>query len=450
MIARIKSDNFNGKSVNITFTPNTGGTININNVVIPYDYSTDYPYGSYSIEVIGEGITCPLDIPNPAAATPTPTPTTTATPTPTITPTATPTPTPTPFVATASISPTGITQYDSVILTGSTNITSPTYIWSLTDFYDVSGNTITSYTGNPLTEGYFTSSGSSNVLLTITGDNTLYPGNPVTATTSGFTINAVDPDAEAFFSSVLSVSGDSLTQAEYQAVSTLVDDLKTYSLWNKFSAFYPFVGSTSSSTKWNLKDPRDLDAAFRITWYGGMTFNSDGVLGNSVNGYGDTHLNGKALSYTGMTAGLYINQNLAATPTGWYDMGAFSGASGGLGDEMALIMGFNNKTTKYVNFQGRSLLTTTAGSYTANLFFGMGGGGTNQLYQDTTRIINTSKGFSLPNISIAIGGSNRVGGASGITGRGYSVAFIGDSPLTISEIADFNTTINNFNTKLSR
>jgi len=199
MIARIKSDNFNGKSVNITFTPDTGGTININNVVIPYDYSTDYPYGSYSIEVIGEGITCPLDIPNPVVATPTPTPTTTATPTPTITPTATPTPTPTPFVATASISPTGITQYYDVVLTGSTNITSPTYIWSLTGFTDTSGNTISSYTGNPLTEGYFSSTGSSNVLLTITGDNTLYPGNPVTATTTNFEVEVQDPFIVATF-----------------------------------------------------------------------------------------------------------------------------------------------------------------------------------------------------------------------------------------------------------
>ena len=167
MIARIKSDNFNGKSVNITFTPDTGGTININNVVIPYDYSTDYPYGSYSIEVIGEGITCPLEITSPVVATPTPTPTTTATPTPTLTPT--PTPTPSPFVAVVSIAPTGSTQYEEVILTGSTNISSPTYIWSLTGFTDTSGNTISSYTGNPLTEGYFTLTGSSNVLLSVSG-----------------------------------------------------------------------------------------------------------------------------------------------------------------------------------------------------------------------------------------------------------------------------------------
>jgi len=82
---------------------------------------------------------------------PTPTPSSTFTPTPTITPTTSPTPTPSPFVASVSIAPTGTTQYENVILSGSTNIGSPTYIWSLTDFYDVSGNTISSYTGQTLT-----------------------------------------------------------------------------------------------------------------------------------------------------------------------------------------------------------------------------------------------------------------------------------------------------------
>jgi len=145
----------------------------------------------------GEALECDFTYELLTGATPTPTPSPTITPTPTLTltptPTATPTPTPTPFVATASIAPTGTTQYENVILTGSTNITSPTYIWSLTGFTDTSGNTISSYTGQTLTEGYFTSTGSSNVLLTITGDNTLYPGNSVTATTTNFTITSWSP-----------------------------------------------------------------------------------------------------------------------------------------------------------------------------------------------------------------------------------------------------------------
>jgi len=143
----------------------------------------------------GEALECDFTYELLTGATPTPTPTITPTPTLTLTPTptATPTPTPTPFVATASIAPTGITQYEDVVLTGSTNITSPTYIWSLTGFTDTSGNTISSYTGQTLIEGYFNTTGDTNVLLTITGDNTLYPGNPITATTTDFSVEYFDP-----------------------------------------------------------------------------------------------------------------------------------------------------------------------------------------------------------------------------------------------------------------
>jgi len=197
MITRIKSDNFNGETVNITFTPDTGGTINITGVVIPYDYVSDYPYGDYSIFIPSANKSCPLNVPNPVATpTPTITPTSTVTPTPTITSSSTPTPTPTPspslFDANVSISPTGATQYENVILTGSTNISSPTYIWSLTGFTDTSGNTISSYTGNPLTEGYFTSTGSSNVLLSVTG--TEGSGTSTSFEVIGWTPADISPD----------------------------------------------------------------------------------------------------------------------------------------------------------------------------------------------------------------------------------------------------------------
>ena len=52
-------------------------------------------------------------------------------------------------------------------------------------------------------------------------------------------------------------------------------------------ALYPFVGGTATSHKFNLKDPRDLDAAFRLQFNGGWTHNSNGVTPNGTNGYAD-------------------------------------------------------------------------------------------------------------------------------------------------------------------
>lgn len=64
-------------------------------------------------------------------------------------------------------------------------------------------------------------------------------------------------------------------------------------------AFYPFVGGTADKHKWNLMNPVDSDAAFRMTWNGTVAHSSGGVQGNGVNGYGDTHISGSFLDVEG-------------------------------------------------------------------------------------------------------------------------------------------------------
>lgn len=82
-----------------------------------------------------------------------------------------------------------------------------------------------------------------------------------------------------------------LSFSQKSAVSRLVRDLKLNCLWEKLYAIYPFLGGTAGSCKWNLKDPRDLDDAYRLTFSGGWTFSSTGALPNGTNGYADTHIN---------------------------------------------------------------------------------------------------------------------------------------------------------------
>lgn len=91
-----------------------------------------------------------------------------------------------------------------------------------------------------------------------------------------------DPDAQAF----ITASGITST-TQKNAINNLVIGLKADSLWTPIKALYPFVGGTASTHKWNLKDPRDLDAAYRIIWNGTITHNSNGINGT---GYGNTFL----------------------------------------------------------------------------------------------------------------------------------------------------------------
>lgn len=49
--ARILSNNLSGQTVNVTFLPTTGGTINLGTQTIPFNNITSYPYGLYQIYV---------------------------------------------------------------------------------------------------------------------------------------------------------------------------------------------------------------------------------------------------------------------------------------------------------------------------------------------------------------------------------------------------------------
>lgn len=76
----ISSINYSGQVSDITFYPQTGGTVNLGSQLIPYYYTADYVYGFYSLFFSAFNSTCTYEILSP---TPTPTQTMTMTPTPT-------------------------------------------------------------------------------------------------------------------------------------------------------------------------------------------------------------------------------------------------------------------------------------------------------------------------------------------------------------------------------
>ena len=94
--------------------------------------------------------------------------------------------------------------------------------------------------------------------------------------------NGTDADAQAFITAT-GISGTNAT-----ATNKLVIDLKAANIWTKMKAVYPMVGGTATTCKYNLKDPRDLNAAFRLNFVGGWTPSATGMTPNGVNAYADT------------------------------------------------------------------------------------------------------------------------------------------------------------------
>jgi hypothetical protein len=92
-----------------------------------------------------------------------------------------------------------------------------------------------------------------------------------------------DADANAFLVAA-GITDPTITSA----ICTLVTSMKADGTWSKLQAIYPMVGGTATTHKFNLKNPADTNAAFRLSFIGGWTHSANGALPNGTNAYADT------------------------------------------------------------------------------------------------------------------------------------------------------------------
>jgi hypothetical protein len=109
-----------------------------------------------------------------------------------------------------------------------------------------------------------------------------YNGQIITPQSSGLSSNVIDP-CLAF----IQAAGIIDSQQRY-AIYTLVSDLQLYGIWDKMQAIYPFVGGSANSHKFNLKNPLDTDAAFRLTFSGSWIHSSTGAKPDGSTAWGST------------------------------------------------------------------------------------------------------------------------------------------------------------------
>lgn len=139
------------------------------------------------------------------------------------------------------------------------------------------------------------------------------------------TTPAYDAHAQAFFTAA-EITDSSIKNA----INTAVVDYKESGNWDRDIAIYPWVGASAAAHKWNLKDPRNTDAAFRMTFHGTVTHSANGVQTNGVNGYADTkvNLNEDVAPYS-LNIALYSRTATAPGASDYFLCGV-RGAGGGL------------------------------------------------------------------------------------------------------------------------
>lgn len=115
---------------------------------------------------------------------------------------------------------------------------------------------------------------------------------------------------------ILAIQADvSLTSTDRFYADYIVGMEINEGVWVKNKAFYGMLGGTAATHRWNWKDMRDLDVAYRITWNGGITHSSSGIQGNGTTGYGDTKFRAD-LTFTNTSYGVsFYTKGIDGTTT---------------------------------------------------------------------------------------------------------------------------------------
>jgi hypothetical protein len=252
--------------------------------------------------------------------------------------------------------------------------------------------------------------------------------------------SSFDADAQAF------ITAAAITDPTQQsAINTLVTDLKSYGIWTKMKAIYPMVGGTATTHKFNLKNPLDTDAAYRIFWNGGITHSSNGVLPSGTNGWGNTYFSFNSSTALSSHISTYLRTNSTTLAC---EFG--SGSSAGT-DECFIVRNGSTFLNNQCNAQTGRLNPSVAdsrglilNSRTANNNWKTYKNGSSL---STGTLINTYTGGSVYILNLFRRGGT--GTNDLYSAKQCAFASIGDG-LTDAEAANFYTAVQTFQTTLGR
>jgi hypothetical protein len=255
-----------------------------------------------------------------------------------------------------------------------------------------------------------------------------YNGQIITPQSLGISVAGIQT-CQQFFT-----SGSLTDTTQRYAVYALVGDLENYGIWDKMKAIYPMVGGTSGSHKFNLKDPRDLDVAYRLTFTGGWTHSSTGALPNGTTGTANTYYTTSTPS-EGLSFYNRTNSNRLSVDIGFDSY-------------FHLVLGLGSTSARARNMTG------------GNIDYNYGS--TNVGFWQTNRITTGSNGWNF-NYNGNVTGQN-----SNYTAGNYGPILMAQNPgtgltsdkecafasihigLTSTEAANFYTAVQRFQTTLGR
>lgn len=244
---------------------------------------------------------------------------------------------------------------------------------------------------------------------------------------------AVRDPATTLFTTAAGITDD----GQAATVNTLIVSLKSTGLWNKLLAIYPMIGGTEQAHKFNLKDARDADDAYRLTFMNNPVHNDVGVNWNDTS-YAKTHLT--VPSIANASIGYYTTRT--STTSNDVCIGtALNGNDFYLQQSNGTINGVYGTGDHYI----------VRPRFTSGLLAGTSYQGTSSMYYNGILVGNSPTYSSAPAPDIYLNGYHTVEGNVPInmTNAPCSFAFIG-SGLSNNENLTLYIIIQVFQTSLSR
>ena len=250
-----------------------------------------------------------------------------------------------------------------------------------------------------------------------------------------YSYTGCDADALAFLAAA-GITDVTITSA----ICTLVSNMKADGTWTRCNAIYPMVGGTATTHKFNLKNPADTDAAFRLSFVGGWTHSSNGALPNGTNAYANTFYQQTFLNTAHLS--FYSRTNTSGL---FNDIGA--GGAAIIPNSIILpryidrFYGNINQTldSSLVNTDSRGFFMTTRASAT-NL----------RLYKNLALVLTSGvASTSIPAFNIYIGAFNQGNTATRFSNRQSAFASMGTG-FTEAEALSYCANIVAFQTTLGR
>ena len=242
-----------------------------------------------------------------------------------------------------------------------------------------------------------------------------------------------DADALAYFTANTAIT----SAADKNAINTFYLGLKSDGIYTKIKAMYLPIWGSAASSKWNLINPLDTNAAFRLTFHGtSWTYSTSGITPN--NAYADTYLNSQ------------LDLINSSNHVSFYSRTATVGVVCEMGTYDAVSNSFFQLRTaaNYISGNVANVLSFTTTGSALGFWLGTKRSNTDrEIYRNgVSEATNTTNdSLLLPNINIYLSARNSVNysppGPQLYSSKQFSFASIGDG-LTDTQASNFYTRVN--------